>query len=87
MLVYMISFPNLVLVMCCLVVHTILHRGLQARVVLVASHVYRHDPPQWWAQGCLYDNSDLVCGGCMMTMPTQNFFSCMPITDSGRTIL
>jgi hypothetical protein len=36
----MISFPNLVLVPSCLMVHDVLHCGPQARVVPVASPLY-----------------------------------------------
>jgi hypothetical protein len=54
--VYMISFPNPVLGLRFLVVNVVMHCGPQARVVLVASPVYRHGLLRWLAQGCPYGN-------------------------------
>jgi hypothetical protein len=65
MSVYMISFPNLVLVPCCLLVHAVLHRGPQARVYPVVSLVYMHDTSRWWTQGCTYDTNPFAFIICL----------------------
>jgi hypothetical protein len=42
---YMRSFPNMILVLSCTVVHTVLDHGPHVRVVLVTSPIYGYGPP------------------------------------------
>jgi hypothetical protein len=45
MTVYMISSHILVLVLCCFVVHAVLHHGTHVKVVPVACPIYGNDVP------------------------------------------